>query len=159
MSQELVLSSQLQEFEVIKNDIASLSDNKPFIMSTLPMVSTEDKMRAFGYLVDSDFKLEERINMDIKVCDFIIEPLLVTNDETGEKEAAPHVVLIDTEGNSYTATSIGVYNTIKQIIGLVGLPSTWENGYLTMKAIKKETRNGNNKVTLLKPIFDTKKKK
>nr|DAU54327.1 MAG TPA: Single stranded DNA binding protein [Caudoviricetes sp.] len=95
-------------------------------------LSTDDaKARLFNAVSNPDKKLTECANMKIALKDVYIEPqVLVRTDEngndTGEVEEVNRMVLIDDKGVSYTCCSKGVFNSLRRIIALYGMPNIWE---------------------------------
>ena len=62
---------------------------------------------------------------NIKVKDVLVEAIELVNEETGEMERAPRVVLIDDKGKAYQAVSMGIFNAVKKAIQIFGEP-TWD---------------------------------
>lgn len=95
-------------------------------------LSTSDaKAMLFNAVSNPDKKLTECANMKIALKDVYIEPqVLARTDEngnmTGEVEEVNRMVLIDDKGVSYTCCSKGVFNSLRRIIALYGMPNTWE---------------------------------
>lgn len=86
--------------------------------------SHEDKAKLFNAMNNPDKRLADCINMTIPVKDLYIEVVNCTNEETGEVNACPRIVLIDDKGVSYQAVSIGIYSALKKAIQVFGAP-TW----------------------------------
>ena len=55
----------------------------------------------------------------------LVEIIQVENEETGEVEEAPRVVLIDDKGAAYQAVSAGMFSAVKKAIQIFGQP-TWD---------------------------------
>lgn len=70
-------------------------------------------------------KVADFINKTIKVKDVFVEMINMENEETGESQVAPRVVLIDDKGEAYQAVSAGMFNAVKNAIQVFGAP-TWE---------------------------------
>ena len=122
--------------------------------TTLPTETEEDKINVFNVSSNPDEKLKDHINEVVKIRHVYIEPVSVTNKETGEVTTAPHIVLIDDSGTSYECTSYGIFNCLRKIFQAFGLPDTWEfarpfmvkqisrgadKNFLTLKAVAQET--------------------
>ncbi len=70
-------------------------------------------------------------------------PAYTAGGETGEIEDKPRTVLIDTNGESYIAgVSVGVFNSVREILRIFGEPSTWEEP-LTVMPVTVRTPKGN----------------
>ena len=63
--------------------------------------------------------------MVIAIEDVLVEIVELENDETGELQKAPRIVLIDDNGKSYQCVSVGIMSGLKRIFKLFG-PPTWE---------------------------------
>ena len=95
--------------------------------------SDEAKAKLFNAMNNPDFRIADFINKTINAKDLYIEVVNCTNTETGEVTACPRIVIIDTNGKSYQAVSIGIYSALKKVIQVYGAP-TWD------KAIKLEVK-------------------
>ena len=86
--------------------------------------SHEQKTALYNAMNNPDKRLADCINMQIKAKDLFIEIVNCTNEETGEVNACPRIVIIDDKGVSYQAVSIGIYSALKKAIQVFGAP-TW----------------------------------
>ena len=78
----------------------------------------------------------------INVKDVFVEEVRFADEETGEITFAPRIVVIDTNGESYQAVSVGVMSAFKKLFQLFGQP-TWPEGIpLEVKQVK----NGKNNI-------------
>lgn len=111
--------------------------------------SMESKAAIFNTVNSPDEKLSERIGEVIALRNIVAHPITLLDENTGEMIEALRVVLVDDKGISYEAVSNGVANAISRILQIFGQPATW-TAPVKVKAIQKQTRNGNNKVTTLK---------
>ena len=100
----------------------------------------EEKAAMYNAMNNPDKRLADCINMQIKAKDLYIEVVNCTNEETGEVNACPRIVIIDDKGVSYQAVSIGIYSALKKVIQVFGAP-TWVNPVtLEVKQITKGSR-------------------
>ena len=93
--------------------------------SLRPANDDEDKM-LYNAIMNSDYRLREVVNQTIAVRHIYCEIIDVTNKETGEVTKAPRIVIIDDEGKSYQCVSNGVFNSIKKLFQIKGMPDRWE---------------------------------
>lgn len=87
-------------------------------------------------------KLADCINQTINISDVYIEFVDVLKDEnTGELENVPRIILIEQDGTSYQCVSKGIFNSVKQLIAAFGSP-TWEPA-LTLTVKQQRVGRGN----------------
>lgn len=77
--------------------------------------------------VGSPEKLSSMINKQISVVHVYAEIIQCVDEETGEVANAPRVILIDDHGKGYQAVSVGIYNCVKRMLQIYGLPDTWSS--------------------------------
>ena len=64
-----------------------------------------------------------------------MEIVSVESEETGELSEIPRTVLIDENGKAYQATSVGMFNVVKNAINVFG-PAPWNDPLIfTIKQI------------------------
>lgn len=81
-------------------------------------------------------KLGDFINKKVVVENFLVEVNDIMNEETGELDRVPKVVLISPNGTSYLATSKGIFNSIRNAYQAFG-PAPWAGGIeFTVKQVK-----------------------
>lgn len=111
--------------------------------------SMKSKAAIFNTVNSPDKKLSENIGEVIALRHIAAHPITLVDENTGELVEALRVVLVDDKGVSYEAVSNGVANAVSRIIQIFGQPADWSEP-VKVKAVQKQTRNGNNKVTTLK---------
>ena len=114
-----------------------------------------DKMRRFqltGIATSGDSaRLDDMHGQVITPRYWYCHTVELANEQNGEIEVVPRVVLIDADGKSYTATSKGVFNSLRVIwdhFGSEALPDG-----LKLEVVRQATRSGY-KTLLLKPVID-----
>lgn len=105
----------------------------------------EEKAVIYNAINNPDVKLADHVNNVIVMRDIIVQSVNVMNEKTGEPVAAPRVTIIDTDGNSYSCVSVGVYNALLNICGIFGRPS-WPDG-LPVKV--RQINRGSNRILTL----------
>lgn len=95
--------------------------------SSLKSGTRKEKAALYNAMSNPTHKVGDFINKTINVKDVYVEVIDVTNDETGETEQAPRIVLIDTDGVTYQAVSRGIFNSLSRLIRTFGEP-TWDEG-------------------------------
>ena len=125
------------------------------VVSTFDLSTTEGKLKAFKAINTPDHRIKDFINMEITIKDIYIESVsLQSIDEaTGETtlEKAPRSIIIDDKGESYTAVSFGVFNSLKRMVEILGAPSTWEKP-LKFK-IKQVSKGADKNILTFEPVF------
>ena len=115
------------------------------IYSSFVAESNDDKAKLYNALNSPEVRIADHIGKEINVKDVIIEPVEIVDEKTGEVRTTPRVTLIDVNGHTYTATSYGIYNSLKRIFGLYGSP-TWEEG---IPVRVRQITNGANRIFTL----------
>lgn len=106
----------------IQND---LTEQNNFYSSLIPKDKKEETI-LFNAINNPDYKISDFINTEIVVQDVICEIVQCTNKETGEVSFVPRSIFITPDNETYQAVSIGIYNSIKKVFAIKGLPETWE---------------------------------
>lgn len=106
----------------------------------------EEKKKLYKAMTAADKKVGDCINQKISIKDVFMDIFDIANEETGEVESVPHIVLIDSEGTSYEAVSKGVFDSLKNLVQIFGSP-TWEDPIDVI--VKQRTiKNGHKMLTL-----------
>ena len=108
--------------------------------------SIDDKKRLFNALESCDVLLNDIVGQEISIKDVYCEKTNVIDDKTGEYKVKYRTILFDVDGKTYATGSYGIYNIIKRIIAIYGLP-TWENG-IKVSVIKQKINDGKSKLSL-----------
>lgn len=107
--------------------------------------SRESSIRIYNAIGAAGVKLQELTDA-IVVTDLVVHMVQLVNEETGELEDVPRVVLIDENGIGYDAVSKGVMSSLRRIMGTVGV-APWKPG-LKVKPRRVKARNGFYTMTL-----------
>lgn len=101
--------------------VAVTSENVgAMVCSIEPTGDRKKDAQIFGALNNPEFRLANFINKRIKVENVLVEIRDLLNEESGEVETAPRVVLIDEDGKSYQAVSKGIFNAVKNAYSVFG---------------------------------------
>ena len=82
--------------------------------------TSEQRKTVYNAMNNPTHRISDFINKKISVENVLIETVDMMDDETGEIERAPRIVLIDPKGNSYSAISKGILNSIKNAYNSFG---------------------------------------
>ena len=107
---------------------------------TMQAVDKKAKATLFNACGNAE-KLSSYIGKRIDLLHFYVEVVQIVAEESGEIVNVPRCVLIDKNGKGYQAVSIGMYNTLKRIVSMYGLPETWDEP-LAVEVQQVETKKG-----------------
>lgn len=131
--------NDIMPFEETNVSLTSDLTNSSDSYTSIDISSPENKAKLFKAMNNPDERISDMINKEIKVTDIYVEVIECANDN-GEVTKCPRVVLIDDKGKSYYAVSTGIYNSVKKLIKIFGLP-TWNPAItITPKQITKKDR-------------------
>ena len=129
-----------------QNALTLFSQSASDVFSSKEVKTVEDKKALFNALETCDCLLNDCINKEITIKDVYCEKTQIADEETGEVKPKYRTILFDIDGKTYATGSYGIYNVIKKLIAIYGLP-TWEDG-LTVKVIKQKVKDGKSKLSL-----------
>lgn len=106
--------------------VAATSDNVgTMVCSIKPTGNRKEDAKIFSALNNPEYRIANFINKRIKVQNILVEIREIMNEDTGEIETAPRVVLIADDGNAYQAVSKGIFNAVKNAFEVFG-SAPWE---------------------------------
>lgn len=106
--------------------IAEFETDIPSFFCSFKAETVEEKAALYNAMNDPDVQIADHIGQMINMRDIIIEAIDLLNEE-GELHTVPRCTIIDVDGNSYSSTSIGIYNALRKISGIFH-KSHFENG-------------------------------
>lgn len=98
---------------MVQNERAAIAINAA---TSLDMSTDEGFAKAFNATMAGDHKVEDCIGDTITLVDFYVEACDTVNEQTGEVEKMPHVVLIAEDGQTYEAFSVGMYTATSRLM-------------------------------------------
>ena len=122
-----------------RNFIADLTSRQTTFCSLVANTPVEKAM-LFKAMNNPEKRVGDCINMTINAKDLFCEVVNCINQQTGEMQTCPRIVIIDDKGVGYQAVSLGVYSAIKKIIQVFGAPTWAEPLPLVVKQITKGER-------------------
>lgn len=106
--------------------IAATNENVgKMVCSIKPTGNRKEDAKIFAALNNPEFRIANFINKSIKVSNILVEIREILNEDTGEIETAPRVVLISDDGKAYQAVSKGIFNAVKNAFEVFGA-APWE---------------------------------
>lgn len=140
------------EMEVVSNDTNQAMELFKGITKNMycskEVVTEQDKKDLFNALESCDVLLNDCVGNTLIIKDIYIEEKQVIDEETGELKTKYRTILFDEAGQTYATGSYGIYNVLRKIVQVYGLPTTWEKG-LEVKVSKRPIGNGKQSLTLL----------
>lgn len=129
--------------EVVINDLAprtydikELTQPESNAFCSIKEDTLEAKKLVYNASNNPTHKIDDYINKEIALKDVFVEIIELANENTGELEQAPRIVLIDDEGESYQCVSNGIFGSLKKLMAIFGEP-TWEDPiHVIVKQVK-----------------------
>lgn len=134
--EEVVLRAELAEAGYVGASIVAREQN----FCSMQAVTQEDKVKLYNMMNEPDETIGDNIGKVINLRHVFMETIMLTNEETGELEAAPRTILIDENGKSYSATSSGIKNSLEKLFKVFGTPDEW-NEALPVEFIQKNVNS------------------
>lgn len=115
-----------QVYELAKMDVRQeLSAESPSTYCSVQGGDRKAKALVYNAMNNPTHRVGDCINKKLMIKDVLAEVIELENEETGEMQQVPRVVLIDENGESYQAVSTGIFNAVKKAIAVFGAP-TWD---------------------------------
>lgn len=112
-----------------ENALATIAATNEYIgkmvCSIQPSGNRKEDAKIFAALNNPEFRIANFINKTIKVANVLVEIREILDEETGEIDTAPRVVLISDDGKAYQAVSKGIFNAVKNAFEVFG-SAPWE---------------------------------
>lgn len=125
----------------VQGGAAVLANAASTFFATFDLDSAEARKLAYNATTASE-SLSDHIGEKINLVHVLAQNVeLEDMNNPGVMNQAVRVILIDDKNRAFGTVSSGVLNSVQQIIGIMGHPSTWEKP-LTVKASKKRGRKG-----------------
>lgn len=114
--------------------VDKLASGKASVFSTISGDDAASRMAVFEATTAS-VPLAENLNKVIELANIVVQVIDLTDEETGEVQTVPRTVLIAKDGTAYHAISQGVFKSVENLLGILGMPETWA-GPVRLKAVK-----------------------
>lgn len=99
--------------------VSSVENASGEIFHSFPVETHEDKMKLYSATSAEGVTLKSCVNKKIKMSDVVIMPVEVKNDD-GTQGIVPRSTIITEDGQYITATSWGVFNSLKRVSAIFG---------------------------------------
>jgi len=130
-----------------KNEVTLFSGVKNKVYCSKTATNEKEKKELFNALESCDALLNDCVGQEIEIQDIYVEEKEVLDDETGELKTKFRTIIFDKSGQTYATGSYGIFNVMKKIIQIYGLPETWEKP-IKVKVAKRPIGNGKQSLTL-----------
>lgn len=130
-----------------KRELTLFSGIKQNVYCSKIAETEKEKKELFNALESCDALLNDCVGQEIDIKDIYVEEKQVMDDETGELKTKYRTIIFDENGQTYATGSYGIYNILKKIVQIYGLPETWEKP-LKVKVAKRPLGNGKQSLTL-----------
>ena len=130
-----------------KGELTLFSGIKQNVYCSKVAETETEKKELFNALESCDALLNDCVGQEIKIKDMYVEEKQVIDDETREIKTKYRTILFDENGQTYATGSYGIYNVLKKIVQIYGLPESWEKP-LKVKVAKRPIGNGKQSLTL-----------
>lgn len=129
--------------------IERMAAGRSTVMSTVTGDSFADRLTVYN-AINNSVPLADNLNKTIEVADFVIQPIDLADEETGEVRSVARTVIIATDGTAYHAISAVVFRDVQNIIGILGKPGSWDEP-LKVKTVR--NGSGTRKFMTLVPVI------
>lgn len=123
------------------NISADISESTESMFCSIDRTSRDGQMKIYNALNSPTDRLSNMIGKTISVSDVIAEPATITNED-GSISNTIRLILVTADGKSYSCVSIGIYNAVKKLIGIFGMPTWQEPLSLEVKQLSRKGRDG-----------------
>ena len=130
-----------------KGELTLFSGIKQNVYCSKVAETEKEKKELFNALESCDALLNDCVGQEINIKDIYVEEKQVVDETTGELKVKYRTILFDELGQTYATGSYGIYNILKKIVQIYGLPETWEKP-LKVKVAKRPIGNGKQSLTL-----------
>lgn len=139
MSDNLPVVASLDAAE---NKLAVMASNNLGVWSSISDATIEGKMDTFNALSNAE-NIDDAGMLDTPfyLTDIVMQAVTVV-DESGDEKPSIRALLVAEGGVSYAATSDGLFNSLKNLIGVVGQPADWPDHKLPVIVKRVKGRRG-----------------
>lgn len=129
------------------NNLALVDEIKNNIYCSKETKTEEDKKELYNALEECDILLNDIVGQNIKIKDVYVEEREIVDEQSGELKKKYRTILFDENGTTYVSGAYGIFNALKKIFSVYGLPTNWENP-IEVEVIKKSLDGGKKSLSL-----------
>ena len=131
-----------------KGELTLFSGIKQNVYCSKIVETEKEKKELFNALETCDALLNDCVGQEIEIQDIYVEEKQVVDEESGELKTKFRTIIFDKSGQTYATGSYGIFNVLKKIVSIYGLPTSWKNP-LKVKVAKRPIGNGKQSLTLV----------
>ena len=131
-----------------KRELTLFSGIKQNVYCSKSAETEKEKKELFNALETCDALLNDCVGQEINIKDIYCEEKQVVDNVIGEIKTKFRTIMFDDSGQTYATESYGIFNVLKKIVSIYGLPTTWEKP-LKVKVAKRPIGNGKQSLTLV----------
>lgn len=123
------------------NISADINESMASMFCSVDNSTREGQMIIYNAINSPTGRLGDMIGKIINVKDVIAEPTVIYNEEQVPIETI-RLTLITDDNKSFTCVSTGIYNAVKKLIAVFGMPTWTEPLPLEIKQILRQSKSG-----------------
>lgn len=123
------------------NISADINESMASMFCSVDNSTREGQMIIYNAINSPTGRLGDMIGKIINVKDVIAEPTVIYNEEQVPIETI-RLTLITDDNKSYTCVSTGIYNAVKKLIAVFGMPTWTDSLPLEIKQILRQSKSG-----------------
>lgn len=159
MEETKLVVNENMEGALIKNDSSIFEGKNGQRFTSMNLEEKTNKVMLYNSLQQCDVLLNDIKGTEIEINNIYVEKKeiaetdektgeVVYDEKTGEVVTKTHfrTILFGIDGTTYVSSAYGIYNSLRQIVSVFGIPS--EENPLKVKVGERTTRNGRKSLIL-----------
>lgn len=123
------------------NDIQTFGGGAGRLATSLDLQTQPGRQKMLQCLQDCDGRLTDEVNTKLKITDYLVHDIEMTDKKTGEVTGATRMVLIDADGCTHECVSLSLLRSMQRLAYVFGSPPWNPPQQLTVKSKRKGERN------------------
>lgn len=128
--------NEVAERIIDENSFVVAEGSQSVSYCSLVAKNEEEKIALYNAVNSPEKKLKDCINMELPIRHIYAETCKFLSKETGELIPGVRLVLIGSDGVTYSSCSKGVFNSLTKIFKLFGEPKAWKNPITIIPKLK-----------------------
>lgn len=110
---EIVVADQ--NASTVGNEIVAIAQGNEAFYSSIKGNDPATKIAVLTAMSNA-VSLADNLGKPLNIVNVLVQEVSLKNEDTGKVELAPRTTLIDADGTAYSATSIGIFSSMKQLL-------------------------------------------